>query len=490
MSQAKLIWGRLQSTAGRSTHAGGLFLARVYAQLIQFAFFLTVARFIAVAEFGTFSLLFAFALGLSLFAEGGWREYLICHDEEPLVQRTYGLAITISSSIGLIIAGVAGLFWLASPYAGLAPTIWVLALWVPFRTFATLETGRLMKAGRIHQISIASIVAETTSCIAGLVALWAGLGILALGIAKLALEITALLCLMYPQERVRFEWHRQAHDREMIDFAGQILIGRFASFLSGNASVFVVGFGLSPVAVGFYRAATRIAGAAADALREPARVIFWSTMKKVDGGAHRGARTDSAENSAWLLFCLAAPIFVLMAELAEPLIQMLLGEKWGPAASIVSILAIAYLVGFITTLTEPLFSLDKQPERARQLAISTAIVTVVATILAVPFGLKAVAWGQLGASCVVAAITLWSLRVHGDFASYRFLRRLAAPATGLVAMIAALWFLEGRGAVQGLPHLLKIVTLATIGAGVYAIATGAFLLNAIQRRTRSAQGAN
>lgn len=487
MSQTASIVKRLRSTAGRSTLAGGLFLARVYAQIVQFAFFLVVARFIGVADFGTFSLLFAFALGLSLFAEGGWREYLICHDEDALVRRSYGLAITISMAIFFLIASAAIIFWLASPHARLAPTMIALALWVPFRSFATLEAGRLTKAGQIHQISIASIVSETAGCLAGLAALWAGQGILALGVSKLALEATALLCLMHGQDRVKCEWRRQPHDRAMIEFASQILVGRFASFLSGNSSVFVIGFGLNPVAVGFYRAATRVAGAAAEALREPARVIFWSTMKKADGADRRDLRIRSAENSAWYLLCVAAPVFVLMALLSEPLILMLLGEKWAPAAPIISILAIAYLIGFVTTLSEPVFSLDNQPKRARELAISAAIMSVVATVLAVPFGLHAVAWAQLAASVLVAAVTLWSLRVHGDFASTRLLKRLAAPAAGLAAMIGALWVLESRGTVHALPHILKILALGTAGICIYTVVTGAFILNAFHKRAANAR---
>ena len=487
MAQAKRIWERLHLTASRSTPAGGLFLARVYAQLVQFVFFLIVARSIGVADFGTFSLLFAFAMGLSLFAEGGWREYLICHDDDALVQRAYGMAITIALVIFLMIAGAAAIFWVASPYGKLTPTMLALALWVPFRSIATLETGRLMKAGRIHEISLASIISETVGAAAGLAALWAGQGILALGVSKLALEATALLCLMVRQERERVEWRRQPYDRDMIHFAGQILIGRFASFLSGNSSVFVIGFSLSPGAVGFYRAATRVAGAAAEALREPARVIFWSTMKKVDGEERREARVRSAENSAWYLFCVAAPVFVLMAVLSEPLILMLLGAKWAPAAPIISILAIAYLVGFITTLTEPVFSLDNQPRRARELAISAAIMSVAGTILAAPFGLLAVAWGQLIANVLIAAVTLWSLHVHGNFASYRLLRRLAAPTAGLIAMIGALWFLESRGAVHALSHILKIFALGTVGVGIYAIVTGAFVANALHRRKANAR---
>lgn len=469
--------------AGRATPAGGLVLSRVYAQIAQFGFFLVVARFIGVADFGTFSLLFAFALGLSLFAEGGWREYLICHDEDAQIRRAYGLATIISGGIFLLIATAAAIFWIMSPDDALAPTVLALALWVPLRSLCTLESGRLTKAGRIHQISAASILSETIGCLAGLAALWAGQGILALGISKLALQASALACLMLPQERVKPEWQRQPGDRAMIDFAGQILIGRFSSFLSGNFSVFVIGFGLSATAVGYFRAATRIAGAAAEALREPARVLFWSTMKKEGGEGRREARIKSAEDAACYLLCVAAPIFVLMALLSEPLLQMLVGEKWMPAAPIMSILAISYLVGFVTTLSEPVFSLDNQPGRARQLALSTAVISGVAIAAAVPFGLQAVAWSQLAASTLVAILTLWSLRKHGDFASYRLLRRLVAPASGLVAMTGALWFLESRGAVDALPLLLKIAALGAIGLGVYAIVTGALLFNSIHKRT-------
>lgn len=483
MSQPMHLLGRLRSLAGRSTPAGGLFLARVYAQIAQFGFFLIVARHMGVADFGTFSLLFACALGLSLIAEGGWREYLICHDDEALVRRAYGLAIIMATGLFLLISAGSGVFWAVGADGGLAPTMMALALWIPLRSLCTLESGRLTKADRIHEISLASLISETIGCVAGVLALWAGLGILALGVSKLALQLSAMLCLMWPQTRVKPEWRRQPHDRAMFNFASQILIGRFAAFLSGNFSVFVIGFGLSTTAVGFYRAATRIAGAAAEALREPARVIFWSTMKKASGEGERQARIESAENSAWYLFCVAAPVFALLTLLAEPLIQILLGDKWLPAAPIMSILAASYLIGFVTTLSEPVFSLDNQPERSRKLALTSAAISGVAIAAAVPFGLLAVAWSQLAGSVVIAAITLWSLRAHGDFASHRLLRRLAAPGFGMLAMATALWFIETRDAVQTLPHIVQLVMLMAIGVGTYVLATGLVILNFFHKRT-------
>ena len=58
--------------------AGGLALARVAAQAMQFGLFLYAARVLTTVDFGVFSLAFAIIVGLTVLAEAGWREWVLC----------------------------------------------------------------------------------------------------------------------------------------------------------------------------------------------------------------------------------------------------------------------------------------------------------------------------------------------------------------------------------------------------------------------------
>ena len=464
--------------------------ASVYSQLVQFVFFLMAARVIAVAEFGLFSLVFAITMGLTVLAEAGWREYITCNDDERLLGRAYGLAGLVSGIIciaGLVAAAVAAVVF--GETAG-ALTIAALALWVPLRSRCTLMWGQLTKENRIHQLSLSVFISETCGLIAGGAALFAGWGMVSLGISKLVLQITALICLSRSRGGTRPTiWHRCPEDGEMLSFSSQIMVGRISNFLRSNISVFVIGFGLSALAVGYYRAAARITGAVLETLREPSRVVLWSGVRDAGNGSDspETAQAAKAEKLGPILLSFAALALVLFALLAELLIAALLGAKWLPAAPVASILAVAYLIGFVTVLSEPLFSLTNQPKLARNLAISSSAIACTGIVVAAPFGLHAVAWSELASSSITAVLTLYMLGRYTKFSPLLFLRSLTGTALALLATFVVVEVLSVSDLVEQAHLLVKIPILAVSGTLAFALVMGLQWL--IGKRLRPALGA-
>ena len=465
--------------------------ASVYSQLVQFVFFLMAARVIAVAEFGLFSLVFAIAMGLTVLAEAGWREYITCNDDGRLLGRAYGLAGLVSGAIctaGLAAALVAALVF--DEKAG-ALTIAALALWVPLRSRCTLMWGQLTKENRIHQLSLSVFISESCGLIAGAAALFAGWGMVSLGVSKLVLQITALACLSRSHDRRMGPtiWHRCPEDREMLGFSSQIMVGRISNFLRSNISVFVIGFGLSALAVGYYRAAARITGAVLETLREPSRVILWSGVRDAGNGSDSPdtAQAAKAERLGPILLSFAALALVLFALLAELLIAALLGAKWLPAAPVASILAVAYLVGFVTVLSEPLFSLTNQPKLARNLAITSSAIACTGIVVAAPFGLHAMAWSELASSSITAVLTLYMLGRYTKFSPLQFLRSLAGTALALLATFVVVEVLSVSDLIEQAHLFVKILILAVSGTLAFALVMGLQWL--IGKRLRPALGA-
>lgn len=483
---------RVRSLAVRSTRFGGLMSASIYSQLVQFAFFLLAARVIAVAEFGLFSLVFAIAMGLTVLAEAGWREYITCTDDERLLARAHGLAGLASAVIGIGGLFAAVVVDLVFDETAGALTIAALALWVPMRSRCTLMWGQLTKENRIHQLSLSVFISESCGLIAGAAALFAGWGIVALGVSKLVLQVTALICLSRSENRAAMRptiWHRCPEDREMISFSSQIMVGRVSNFLRSNISVFVIGFGLSALAVGYYRAAARITGAVLETLREPSRVMLWSGVRDAGNGSDdpETAQAAKAEKLGPILLSFAALALVLFALLAELLVAALLGAKWLPAAPVASILAVAYLIGFVTVLSEPLFSLTNQPKLARNLAITSSAIACTGIIVAAPFGLHAVAWSELASSSITAVLALYMLGRYTKFSPLQFLRSLAGTALALLATFLVVEVLGASSLIAEAHLIVKILVLAVSGTLAFALVMG--LQWVLGKRLRPAFGA-
>ncbi|MFV0643912.1 MAG: oligosaccharide flippase family protein, partial [Sphingomonadaceae bacterium] len=249
------------------------------------------------------------------------------------------------------------------------------------------------------------------------------------------------------------------HDREMVRFSGHILVSRLFGFAYANAAVFIVGFGLGAVAVGFYRAASRIAGAAFEAINEPSRTILLSSLRNADAAAPAldEARTRLAERLVPIILSLAAPVMVLLAVMAEPAIHFLLGDRWLPAAPVVSILSIAYLVKLMMIIIEPLFSLRGRPQYYRNLVICGSVISSLCLLAAVPFGMVAAAMSELVASIIVSAISLYAASRWAGFSIAVLVRTLWLPVAGLIVMALGTVLIRDRLLLAGWPDLAIIV---------------------------------
>src|SRR5690606_7472514 len=68
----------------RASGAAWTVVARAISQAAQFALLVVGARFMGPIEFGVFSLVSATAVGLSLFAQAGWRDCVVSVEGDQL----------------------------------------------------------------------------------------------------------------------------------------------------------------------------------------------------------------------------------------------------------------------------------------------------------------------------------------------------------------------------------------------------------------------
>ncbi|TFL18399.1 oligosaccharide flippase family protein [Jannaschia formosa] len=447
---------------------------RVVAQICQFAIFVIAARALGPAEFGTFALVSACAILLMRAAEVGWAPYIMCWSGDASVPRqVLALAVlsgVVAGALGFLGAALGGLLGLEGTTVTLAE---LFALWVVLATVSSAQKGMMIWMHRLRSSAVCEITGELAGLAVALGALWTGWGVLALVFGRLAYQIVHLalslaVTRLLPDFRVRLE-----RMTELIDFSRDFFFSRMLSNIRLYVATFIVGGALGPTEVGYLRVAERLVGAIGEVIVVPAQILGWAAFKTArDTGDPLAARVrvgDGLVTFQRLIWAISVPLFAWLMLTSDVLVAGLLSEEWLPAVPLVLLLALARLLITFGVATEPLMSLLGQSRVLPRLSLLTLATFTVAALVAVPFGLHAVVWGQVGASAILMVVTLRLFDDHAGVGPLRILRELSTLIPPLVVGVAALLLADWALSRQDLlPPLGQTVVSGLFAGTVYA----------------------
>ena len=471
----------------RAMGAGGLALARVAAQAMQFALFLYAARVLSTADFGVFSLAYAVIVGLTVLAEAGWREWVLCAIAPRQIDEAGGAALVTGA---IIVAVGLGLLALGARLAINPALIMIAELllpWIVARPLVSVQMGVLTRAGRLSHIAVVQWLCEVAGLLTGLALLHQGAGLAALAWAKLALLAVELFGYTLGAGRLGLALPGRKAARAMIRFSMHITAARVLTYLQGNLTTLVIGAVFSPALVGLYRAAMRLGGTAQEVIREPARMVGWSWLRTAMDqdiaarAAGPGAQSRRLLAAAHQFFDLAvtvgAALLVVLAFEAGGVVQILLGVRWTDAAGLVMLLSLGMIARLPQALAEPLFPLLGKAWLTRRLALLTSGTGLACFLIALPFGLTMVALADMVAAVLMLGPLLLTLVVDGGLSARQVLRPFALALVSGLAVAALAGVLPPLGAAHG---LVGVVLLARNGLALLIVFAGVQL---VLRRT-------
>lgn len=474
---------RRRGAKSRAIGAGGLALARIAAQAMQFALFLYAARVLSTADFGVFSLAYAVIVGLTVLAEAGWREWVLCAVTPRQVDEAGGAALVTG---GVIMALGLGLLALGARTAISPALVMVAGLllpWIVARPLVSVQMGVLTRAGRLSHIAVVQWLCEVAGLATGIALLHLGAGLAALAWAKLALLGVELAGYTLGVRRLGLALPGRASLREMMRFSLHITAARVLTYLQGNLTTLVVGAAFSPALVGLYRAAMRLGGTAQEVIREPARMVGWSWLRAALDQDQAGDGGTKATSSAHLLAAahrfldlavtVGAVLLVVLALESGHVVRLLLGPKWTDAAGLVTLLSLGMIARLPQALAEPLFPLLGKAWLTRRLALLTAGTGLACFLIALPFGLTMVALADMVAALLMLGPLLFMLVSEGGLLLRLALRPFVLALLSGLAVAGLAIGLPSNDTSHGLIAIVMLVrdalALVTVFAGVQLV---------------------
>lgn len=453
-------------------------ISRVAIQLCLLAVTLMATRFLAISQFGIYSIAAALMfLSRNLFYVGPY-EYLLKTPARPGLK-----GACLKANMGLAVAAAIVLLLFASVSEfifGSADLPFVLIRLVPtlFLSAATAwYEAVLLRELAIRRYYVFTVIGEVFGAAVGIAFFYFGFELRSL-IAQTYTRLGILLLLYVVSTRVE-GWRdgSRADVSKVLDWSLSRLGAVFLNFSANYGADFVLGVVLSPAATGIYRASNRIVSAISDLFAQPLQKIVQTNLS---ARSARGLEPDHG----WIAMLTAVAsigwaALLGLAVSAQQVVPFVLGPAWEKAAPVVAVFCAARALSLIDAATTSLLVCCDRQKFMFKIQTTVAILVPLTTL-----GFSFVLSGKSAVAPTVVAFANLVIMSGLTFAYSREAARLSnasarevlwALSVSLVPgllVAASLMILEmsrfGRG--------LELHFFVPVAAAVAAIALGAGLL--------------
>lgn len=407
-------------------------------QVLSFAIFAVLAHFLAPAAFGLLTVAHLFILFT--------RMVIFDAIAMPIVRsaapdhRTYSWIFSMCTAAALLLWGAmffsAGFISMLFRAPELEHVLQGMSLSILFFGLVRAYEARLVRNMMFRQLAIRSIGSVAIGGVIGIALAAQGWGAMSLVVQQVTASGLGLVLVVAQSRWLPGIVFDRALTRRYFDDVRQVGIAGILGFANANGDSLLVGLFLGPYATGLYNLAKRMTSAV--------YLVIASSMHKVALPVFSDAGTDlAALRRGYLkifgitLFCVA-PLLCFQAVLAQPLVAAVFGEKWLPAASTVSVLALLYMMSSIMQLNDYLFfalGRNRVPVRCgiAQLTLAAGLAALFHT-----YGLIGMSLSFCAAYLVVYPVSQCLLSRALGLSARAMWYALAPPLTGSIIMAAGL----------------------------------------------------
>lgn len=383
------------------------FAERFSSQAIGFVVILVMARLLSPADYGLVGMLTIFIeLGGSL-ADSGFSQALIRRRDRTKTDTSTVFYFNVA--VGLFLYGV---LWILAPHIAryydepiLTPLTRAISLLLPINALSVVPRALLSANLNFRSQTLASIVAYLLSGSAGIYLAYSGYGVWA--IVGYQLMSQMLYCVMlwiggrwWPS--LSFSLKSFA---EMFGFGSRLAVSGIIDIIYRNSFLLVIGKVYKAADLGYFTRAQQIGGFLSANVSGVVQRVAYPAMCDLqhDKELLRERFLKFSIGVSLIVF----PLMWVLISLASPVVEILLGEKWAYAATLLPPLALSFMWHPVQSLNLQVLQVCGRSDLFLRIEILKKIFGVAFLAVAVPFGMKAICWSMVAGSAVSYVINSW-----------------------------------------------------------------------------------
>jgi len=437
-------------------------------QVTSLAVLFVLARLLAPESFGLFALAGVFTRLMMLLISSGLTSAIVQREELEDLHLDTAFWINFVLAIVLMALLISGSGFIAEFFGEplLSPVVKWLSLTVLLGGLTQVQTQILTRHMSFDSLSKRLLIAAPISGVIGVAAALAGLGVWSLVIRDLSFQLVMLIVLWRVSSWRPGLGVSLSHARELFSFGASQMGSNVVTFLRTQGVVLIVGSLLGSTALGFYHLASRLYTILISTVSNSVGRVAWSLFSRLQ------SRFPELKQAFFSVIrfstILSWPLFLGLLVISSVLMPVAFGESWRPSVPVLQALSILALLQSITIPMSSLFVALGKPELRLQLVSLETVFGLAGSLLAVRFGVGAVAWALVVGAVVVTPIYFRNVRSMIGLNFKDYLGRIWPAATAALIMSSCVY-----GAVIYLSAVyspeVTLVACVVLGGLVYAL---------------------
>lgn len=316
------------------------FAERIGAQLIGFVVSIILARLLCPEEYGVISIVWVFVNLCNVFVDSGFAQALIQNKDTEDVDfsSVFYFSLCMSALLFLIL-------FFAAPYIALfynmeilQPVVRVMGLRVILTSYTSVLRAKVSKSMAFRNFFFASLGGTLVSAVVGISMAYLGFGVWAL-VAQdftdviIDTVILAATVKWYPKREFSF-----TRMRMLFHYGWKVLVGSLVDALYQDFRSLYVGKLYSADDLAYYTRGKQFPNLLVTNINSSISSVLFPAISSQQGNLTniKNMTRRAIKTSAYLI----TPMLIGLATVAEPLVILLLTEKWLPCVPFLQILCI------------------------------------------------------------------------------------------------------------------------------------------------------
>lgn len=439
------------------------FAERCGAQGVAFVVSLVLARLLAPEDYGTIALVTVFTTIMQVFVDSGLGNALIQKKDADDVDFSsvfyFNVIVCSILYLGMYLAAPTLAAFYDDP--DLVPVIRVLSLTLVISGVKNVQQAYVSRTMQFKRFFFATLGGTIGAAFLGIFLAYMGYGVWAL-VAQQLFNTTVDTLILWVTVKWRPKWvFSFSRLKELLSFGWKLLVSALLDTTYNQLRQLIIGKLYTTSDLAYYNKANQFPNlivtninTAIDSVVFPAMSMQQDDPQRVKAMTRRAIKT-----SVYIM----APMMLGMAAVAEPMIRLLITEKWLPCVPYLRIFCITFIFYPIHTTNLNAIKAMGRSDLFLKLEIAKKIIGLAVLLSTMWISVEAMAYSLLLVSLLSQIINTWPNR---KLMNYSYLAQLRDIMPS-IALSAAMALAVSCLTMLGLNDLLTLVLQILLGVVIY-----------------------
>lgn len=452
------------------------FAERCGAQLVTFIVSIVLARILAPEDYGQIALITVFTTIMQVFVDSGLGTALI--QKKDADDLDFSSVFYFNFAVCLILYAVmfVGAPFIAGFYNDMSLTsiIRVISLTIVISGVKGIQQSYVSRNMLFKRFFYATLGGTIFSAFLGIALAYAGFGVWAIVAQQLSnttIDTLILWLTVKWRPKKMFSWERL---KELLSYGWKLLVSALLDTVYNNIRSLIIGKMYSSADLAYYDQGKKFPNVIVTNINTSIDSVLLPTMSNAqDDRAHVKSMTRrSIKTSTYIM----APMMMGLTFCADPIVRLVLTDKWLPCVPFLRIFCITYMFYPIHTANLNAIKAMGRSDYFLKLEIAKKIVGMILLVSTMWFGVMAMAYSLLISTLASMIINSWP---NKELLGYSFKEQMLDIFPGILLALlmgVVISFVQ----LLGLSSVVTLLIQIPLGAAIYVGASYALKIESFE----------